>query len=97
MRFEDDTLHAKTGPDFFTDEKGGGKPFTLRLVSEDEWHKIRDWWQFSGEPRYIEIAATFSGDSFRRPIRRIGRFGDFAGSPMIYISWGWWKDEGAGE
>jgi hypothetical protein len=26
---------------------------------------------------------------------RIERFGDFVGSPMIYISWGWWKDEGA--
>lgn len=40
MRIEGDTIHFKTGPDWFSSEKSGLKPFTVRLVSEQEWDEI---------------------------------------------------------
>jgi len=93
MRIEGDTLHAKTGVGFFSEEQRGVKPFTVRMVSEKEWDEIRTAWA-QGGITHICISATYSGNSFRRRITRIWKLGELVG--FVQIAIGWDQEPGAG-
>lgn len=86
MRIDGDTLHAKSGVGFFSDEKRGTKPYTIRMVSEKEWDEIKAAWTTEGMT-HIQISSTYSGDSFRRRITRIWKIGELVGSVQIAIGW----------
>lgn len=68
MRIEGDTLHAKSVEQYYTSERHGDKPNTVRLVDMNEAHMILRWIQVAKVDRYIELELVGEAVSFRRVI-----------------------------
>lgn len=71
MRIEGDTLFAKSVEQYYTSERHGDKPNTVRLVDSGEASVILRWIQVARVDRFIQIELTGTGEpyaSFRRVI-----------------------------
>jgi len=70
MRIEGDTLFAKSVEQYYTSERHGDKPNTVRLVSSDETLMILRWIQVATVDRFIciELAGSMGTGSFERVI-----------------------------
>ena len=71
MRIEGDTLYAKSAEPYYTSERHGDKPNTVRLVNADEALLILRWIRAARVDRDIEIRLAGGGEPlawFRRTI-----------------------------
>jgi len=68
MRIEGDTLIAKSIEAYYTSERHGDKPNTVRLVESEEAYRIMTWLRIAHVDRYIEIQLSGESVSFRRTI-----------------------------
>ena len=81
----------KSIPDFYTIERNGNKPNTVRLMSDHEYSERLDFARaclMAGEPatvRIINAADTTLG--FFRRITSIDQIGAMLGQTMWVISW----------
>lgn len=68
MRIEGETLIAKSIEPYYTQERHGDKPNTVRVVESNEAARILKWIQTARTDRYIQIELAGEVWSFRRTI-----------------------------
>ena len=81
----------KSVPDFYTIERNGNKPNTVRVLSDREYRERLDFARaclMAGEPASIEIVnAANQLQRFFRRITSIEQVGSLAGQSIWVISW----------
>lgn len=81
-----DTISFKSKLSFYYPEEGGRKPNTVRLITLDEYEKIREW--HNNRPgQKIEITRADGKGQFTRYISDISFIGELAGYYIMVISW----------
>lgn len=82
MKQMENKVGFKSVPMFWSPEKRGTKPNTIRWVSEAETDWFRD-----NPPDFIEIENTETGEAFERGISYYLVVGKMLGRTCVMISW----------
>jgi len=85
MKIEGDKIIFKSIPEFWEKEFSGKKPYTVRLLSEEEYklsgiHGMHD-------KLFIEIQNTETKQSFIREVKDVSLLGEFLGKYLVGIAW----------
>lgn len=87
MRIEGDTLVFKSSVEYFSFERDGTKPNTVRLIPPEEWDLLDDWLGLPDDhPVFIRIESML-GESFTRELTYLSDLGNILGSHLVIFCW----------